>query len=198
MPGLVNLIGLQDALCDEIQEILKNVVTVNAYGKEVHGFSVYAQQLPKVKSPQEEGRPGRRVSPEDPDRQFFPYALVVCDSREIDQHDDPWGVNMQILLAIHDDNRDNQGHRKLIPMMECIADRFLKRPLLGNYWTARPDIRQTLQTSDFWPYFFGVTEITFNMYKVNREDPFYDGCIIQEVNTVGAGPFAGPSSSCEI
>lgn len=188
MPGLVNLTGLQDALCDEIKEILQDVQTVNVSGETVHGFSVYAQQLPKVEAPMLEKLP--QAYRRDPDAPFFPYALVMCQGREAGEIDEKWAVHMRVLLAIHDSNRDNQGHRRLIPMLERVSDRFLRKPLLGSYWTARPEIDQYLQQEDYWPYFFGVTDITFDMHKQCREDPIDDGFKFRE-EIRGAGPFAG-------
>lgn len=181
MNGLTNIIGLQDALCDEVREILQDVQTTNAAGQLVSGFSVYPQQLPVVQ--------------DQDDIQLLPYALVVIDSGETQEASDPWSVQMDIIVGLYDEDPANQGHRRLAALLERIANRFVRRPLLGHYWTAQPKMRQALQTSDYWPQFFGVLEITFTMYKGDREDPTDDGYIIHKTETGNAGcgrPSPGP------
>ena len=160
MSVLTNTIGLQDALCEEVEKILAGVRVVNEAGEHAP-FHVYSQSLP------------RTYDMDDPE--LYPYALVAYDSSTTAAVMDPWAVTMYVLIAMYDNDDSNQGHRLVVPVMERIANRFLRVPLLGSYWTARPNMEMTMQTTDFHPFFYGQVKLTFDQHKMGREDPLDGG-----------------------
>ncbi len=183
-------VDLQLTLCDEIKELLAQVHTTNANGDEVVGFSVYPQQLPQLAYPPEGFEPQEGgVSAADDEEQLVPYVQVVMESSETERAEDPWIVSFVIVVAVHDADDANQGHRMVSLMLERIANRFIVRPLLGRYWMAQPHMRKELQVSDYPPFYYGTLQIMFTQPKQAREDYSDDGGFIVGERAAGLWPF---------
>ena len=165
MTPLTNLIGLQDALCEEVRKILGDFSIVNSVG-EHKPFHVYAQQLPRTMD---------GTDPTD-DPEMYPFALVSYSSSHCETNlDDDWTVEMFILLGLYDEAMENQGQKLLIPAMERITARFLRAPLLEPCWVARPEMDMEMQQSDQYPYFYGQVRLVFDQHRIWREDPLDAG-----------------------
>lgn len=152
---------LQEALMEDVKEILKDVITENASGGRVSGVNVFAQQLPIIRANEKDAS------------KTLPYAVVKLLDGETEE-DNPWTVTVGIYLGIRDTDRKNQGHRHVMVMIERIVDRFVSKPLLdGQYW-AQQDIQWALDSEDLYPNFYGAVCIKFSVPKIGRRMTAHD------------------------
>lgn len=161
----MTILDLQDSLAKEVGKILEDVVTMKFSGEEVHGVTVYRQQLPVV------------ASDEDDARDLFPYAIVQVYYGGTEDAEYPWTVETEIQVAVHDDDEANQGHRHIAVMCQRIIDRFCAEPLLDHKYWAMPDIEWAIpsgEDDDTYPYFFGYIRIRFSVPKIGRRMTEHD------------------------
>ena len=158
----MTILDVQDELSKEVGRILKDVVTTDASGKKVSGVTVYKQQLPLIKS-----------SEDDADS-FFPYAVVEVFYGATEGADEPWEVDTEIQVAVHDEDEANQGHEHIAVMCQRIIDRFCAEPLLAEKYYALPKVEWAIPEEDTHPYFFGLIRLAFQVPKIGRRMTDYD------------------------
>lgn len=146
---------LQEALMEDVKEILKDIITEDASGGRVSGVNVFAQQLPVIRANEKEAS------------KTLPYAVIKLLDGETEE-DDPWTVTVGIYLGIRDTDRENQGHRHVMVMIERIVDRFVSNPLLDDRYWAQQDIEWALDSEDLYPNFYGGVCIKFSVPKIGR------------------------------
>lgn len=153
--------GLQDALMEEVKEILKDIITEDVSGERVDGVNVFAQQLPIITADEED------------ETQSVPYAVIkILDGSTVDG--EPWAVTVGIYFSVHDADDRNQGHRHVMVMIQRVIDRFASEPLLdGRYW-AQPEMEWAIDSEDSYPFFFGGVCIKFGVPKIGRRMTEYD------------------------
>lgn len=159
---LLTPLDLQFSLLEALTEALKDVATTDEEGATRHGFRGFLQQLPLYAD-----------DDEDPDR-FFPYFIVRLENGNTVNDDEPWTVTVSILVGVHDDGTDNQGHKSLLVALNRIVNRFSREATLGapGYKAFRclPEMHWELQEDDTYPYFFGGVLLKFTVPKAMRED----------------------------
>lgn len=154
-------LDLQDALMEEIREILKDIITEDVTGRKVSGVKAFAQRLPVI------------MSDEESDSQFLPYAVIkILDGST--ENEDPWTVAMGVYLGVREPDKRNQGHRHVMVMVQRIIDRFTSVPLLDNKYWAQPDMEWALDDESAYPHFFGGVCIKFSVPKIGRRMTEYD------------------------
>lgn len=158
----MTITDLQDELAKEVGGILKDVATIDAAGEELHGVTVYKQQLPILTA--DEG------SADD----LFPYAIVEVFYGATEDADSPWTVSTEIQVAVHDGDSSNQGHQHIAVMIQRIIDRFCSEPLLADRYYASPEIEWAIADDDTYPYFFGYVRLMFSVPKIGRRMREYD------------------------
>lgn len=146
---------LQEALMEDLKEILKDIITEDTSGGRVSGVNVFAQQLPVIRANEKEAS------------KTLPYAVIKLLDGETEE-DDPWTVTVGIYLGIRDTDRENQGHRHVMVMIERIVDRFVSNPLLDDRYWAQQDIEWALDSEDLYPNFYGGVCIKFSVPKIGR------------------------------
>lgn len=152
---------LQDALVEEVKEILKDIITDDGSGGRVCGVNVFAQQLPVFRAG--EGDASKAL----------PYAVVkLIDGVTTDEV--PWAVTAGIYLGVCDRERANHGHRHVMVMIQRIVDRFVSEPLLDDRYRAQPEMEWALDTDDLYPNFYGAVCIKFSVPKIGRRMTEYD------------------------
>lgn len=152
---------LQEALMEDVKETLKDIITEDASGGRVSGVHVFAQQLPVLRANEKDAS------------KTLPYAVVKLLDGETDG-DDPWTVTVGIYLGIRDTDRQNQGHRHVMVMIERIVDRFVSDPLLDNQFWAQQDIQWELDSENLYPNFYGGICIKFSVPKIGRRMTAHD------------------------
>ncbi len=156
-------LDFQQALANDVQYILKDIITVNAAGQRVSGVNVYKQQLPVITSDEED------------DSKFLPYAIIRLSDGKTEDDDTPWSVTADILFGVYDSDPSNQGHQHIMVMCQRVIDRYAAEPLLVKKFRAEQDIEWALNDEDTYPYYFGGVRIKFNVPKIGRREPLY-GC----------------------
>lgn len=169
---LMTVDDLQKALINEIEELLKDVITIREEVEDPenptqnkNGFTGYAQFLPKLKN-----------DDDDPD-QFFPYFIVRIDRGKTENDDSLWTVTVDILIGVHDADTKNDGHLSVMNAINRIVTRFAQEATLGyaghKAFRCHSDMEWALQDEDTWPYFFGGVELKFDVPKPMRKEPNY-------------------------
>lgn len=153
--------GLQRDLKDLITDLLKDIISTKADGETVSGFTGYEQFLPVLKNDDDE-----------PD-QFFPYFIVRLDTGRTVAEEDPWTVNVLILLGIHDERTDNNGHYSILTAIQRITAFFCEEASPGpsrfKGYRCLSEISWALQDEDTYPYYFGSIALQFALPKPRRK-----------------------------
>lgn len=121
-------------------------------------LNIYSQALP--------------VQQSDADIEPVPYIIVRLNSGS-----DPGGresfntVKVVLVIGIWDDDRDNQGHRDVLNIIDKIYARFSKDPYLKNRAVYTGEFDWVLQEDGYFPYHFGACSMEFHIAAIRREDP---------------------------
>lgn len=145
-------------LKEEIEKILKDIKTKSVAGEEVAGVKGYEQSLPIITDDED-----------DPDK-FFPYFIVRLQEGETPDDSEPWEDTVSVLFGVHDDDREANGHRHILTMIQRVTDRFAKEPLLKEKYRASEKMAWALQEEDTYPFYFGGVELKFRVPKMGRSD----------------------------
>ena len=112
-------------------------------------ISVFEQELPI--------RDGRSDDP-------YPYIIVKLDTGGIETPTDPHKVNAILLIGVYDNDRQNQGHKTVLEILERIQTHYEESPTLGGGAFQFTDpFKWVLQDEPSWPYFYGACNLAFNL-----------------------------------
>lgn len=151
-------LDLQDALCDEIKELLKDYLYATSDGTRVP-INVFSQNIP--------------VPELDDDKDPIPYLIVRLQSGDDDGKKDSTNVvNCVIVGGVMDDKPENQGYRDLLNIFQKIYQRFQQVPNLRNVAVFNGEFHWATQEDSYFPYFFGACTLSFNIPAIRREDPY--------------------------
>lgn len=157
---------LQDDLMAELKDILKDELFKNeSYdpededSKEYIPLNIYAQNLPLESSREE-------------DDNFFPYMVVKLETGGIQDYSSAHEVKVVVVLGLFDDEKNRQGYRDVMHVINVIYERFAKNPMLNHQYMAKLPMNWALQDEDTHPYYFGGFEMTFEIPAVKKEDKF--------------------------
>ncbi len=156
-------LALQEDLCREIEKITDGMF-FRGEGQTPVPLKAYAQALPlkKEKAGWTEAADG---NPE-----YFPYAVVRIESGKIM---DPVVIQASVLLGIFDDSEENQGHRKILNIIQKINERFSKNPILsGAFRMQEGSFEFALPDEDEYPCFFGGVMMRWETAPYRREDEY--------------------------
>ena len=152
--------NLQDDLLEEVEDILSDIQTKDATGKEVVGVKGYAHQLPVMEMD------------EDDVSQLIPYFIIRFEGGETKEDNDPWHITTQILFSVHDASKSD-GHEHLLTMIQRVVDRFASEPLLKKMYRADQNIQFAIADDDTYPFYFGGVSMIFTIPKIGRREPDY-------------------------
>ena len=149
---------LQDDLVDEIKKLFSEM-KFKAPGNRQVPINVFPQDLPVAES--------------DDDADPIPY-IIVRISKGIDdgKSDSNHTVKTYIIAGLYDDNPNSQGYRGLLNIFSKIYERFKKNPCLADRYVHTGLFEWEIQEDGYYPYFFGVVEMDFNIPAIRREDQF--------------------------
>ena len=144
-------------LQDDLVEDLRHAFPTRRY-KDPSGeyvpLNVFSQQLPK----REHG------SDEDP----FPYIIVRLDSGDIASQTDAHKVDVILVVGIFDDDLDNQGHKRVLEVMEGIQARYEEEPVLNGKYRMEDPFSWALQDEESYPYYYGAAQMTWSARATRR------------------------------
>ena len=170
----------QDALCEELRKLLKG----RKYKKppkepeetefeededmkeklveepEMVEITVYPQNIPVPLSGEEEYNP-------------VPYIIVRLNNGTDDNtSDSKYIIKVVVILGIWEDNKNAQGHRELLNIINLIYERFKKNPCLDKKYVYEGGFKWDIQEDGYYPYYFGACEMNFAIPAIRREDDF--------------------------
>lgn len=186
----------QDALCEEIRKILKGrkykkppkepeeleepdfdeelydepeeeeaetepeePVIVEEPKPELVPITVYPQNIPVPLSMDEEENP-------------VPYIIVRLNTGTDDNvSDSKYMLKVVVIMGVWDDDRNAQGHRELLNIINLIYERFKKNPCLDGKYVYEGGFKWDIQEDGYYPYYFGAFEMNFTIPAIRREDP---------------------------
>ena len=104
----------------------------------------------------------------------YPYIIAKLDTGGIDTPTDPHKVNVILLIGIYDNDRQNQGHKTVLEIIERIQTHYEKSPTLGGgVFQFTDPFKWVLQDEPSWPYFYGACNLSFNLYAQRTEGSIY-------------------------
>lgn len=149
---------LQDDLVEEIKNLFSEQLFAAPGKRQVH-INVFPQNLP--------------IADSDDDEDPIPYIIVrLGKGKDAGTGDSNHTVKVYIIIGLFDDSPDAQGHRGLLNIICKIYDRFQTNPCLANKYVYAGVFEWEIQEDGYYPLFFGVVEMDFNIPAIRREDRF--------------------------
>ena len=147
----------QDLLAEEIGRILSNNKYMTTGGEYVK-MNVYTQELP--------------IEESDDDADPVPYIIVrISSGEDSGEKNSYYIIHTTIIIATWDDNKQAQGHRDVMAIINKLYSRFHRDQRLGAAFYSG-NFNWALQEDDFFPYFIGAVKMDFVIPAIRREDPY--------------------------
>lgn len=160
---------LQKDLAEEVEGILKDMLFKDVK-REPTGLRAFAQDLPKRRQEIKKGQ----IMPEDDDDPY-PYCVVRIDSGKVETAQSAQEIKTVLVFGIFDDDTECCGHQAIINIIQKISERFTKNPVLKDRYRMNYDvgISWVLNDEDWYPYYFGAMDMTWDTFFVTREEDGY-------------------------
>lgn len=164
----MTLFQLQRDLAEEIEIILDDIRLKNPSGDMVQ-MRTYTQDIPKRK---QVIRKGALMSEEEEAEDPYPFCIVKMESGGI--FSEMQKVSVMLIIAIFNDDTQNQGQQELLNVIHKIAERFIKDPVLKDEYIMdqKAGISWILDDEDRYPYFVGGMTMKWDTFFVEREDKY--------------------------
>lgn len=159
---------LQQDLAEEIEDILSDMRFKNPAGSMVQ-MRAYCQDIPKRK---QEIRKGALMPEKEKTEDQYPFCIVKMESGEI--FSEAQKVSVMFIIAIFNDDTQNQGQQELLNVIHRIAEHFIKNPILKSRYRMdqKDGIGWILDDEDRYPYFVGGMIMKWDAFFVEREDDY--------------------------
>lgn len=157
---------LQRDLAEEIEIILSDMLFKNPQGKMVP-MKAYCQDIPKR---QQVIRKGALMPEEEETEDPYPFCIVKAESGDI--FIEVQRVSIMLILAVFNDDTQNQGQQELLNVIHKISERFIKDPVLKDMYRMEDGIEWVLDDEDRYPYFVGGMTMKWDTFFVEREDDY--------------------------
>nr|DAL67970.1 MAG TPA: tail completion protein [Caudoviricetes sp.] len=149
---------LQKSLCREIEEISKDIIL---YGKDgtVKKLKAFPQRLPLKSKEDTESK--------------YPFCIVRLENGKKASDDSAYEVTTHLIIGIHHDNRDAQGHQELMIIINRILERFFKNNVLANQYVMIDNFEWAIEDDDgSHPYYVGGIALTWIVPSIVKEDVY--------------------------
>lgn len=161
-----------DALADDLKDLLAGQLFQSSAG-EMRPVRVHVNDLP-VPTGNDEDR--SQDAPE-------PYIIVRIGEGTIPEGDAAQEVQIVLVVALYDDRPDRQGYRDLLHIIQEIAARYCKNPVIrirpgsagarGGPYTVKKPIQWAIwNDSKAHPYYLGAVEFQLEIPTICPEVPF--------------------------
>lgn len=160
---------LQKDLAEEVEGILKDMLFKDVK-REQTGLRAFAQELPKRRQEIKKGQ----IMPEDDDDPY-PYCVVRVDSGKVETAQSAQEIKTVLVFGIFDDDTECSGHQAIMNIIQKISERFTRNPVLKDRYRMNYDagISWVLNDEDWYPYYFGAMDMTWDTFFVTREEDRY-------------------------
>lgn len=164
----MTIFQLQRDLAEEIEIILSDMRFKNPAGSMVQ-MRAYCQDIPKRK---QEIRKGALMPEEEETEDPYPFCIVKMESGNIIS--EAQKVSAMLIIAIFNDDTQNQGQQELLNVIHRIAEHFIKNPVLKDRYTMdqKDGISWILDDEDRYPYFVGGMTMKWDAFFAGREDRY--------------------------
>lgn len=158
MKGYSTPAEFQDRLAEELEKLYEDYPLFHPVtGDYTNRLNVFKQFLP--------------VSEEDEDIELsaVPYVQAILNSGKgaLDTESNST-VEVVLIFSVYDPDKDRQGYKDLLSLIQRFVQRFSENPLLGNF-----DMTGEIEWAigeDTYPYYFGALSTTFEIPTVRRID----------------------------
>ena len=161
-----------DALADDLKDLLAGQLFQSSAG-EMRPVRVHVNDLP-VPTGNDEDR--SQDAPE-------PYIIVRIGEGTIPEGDAAQEVQIVLVVALYDDRPDRQGYRDLLHIIQEIAARYCKNPVIrirpgsagarGGPYTVKKPIQWAIwNDTKAHPYYLGAVEFQLEIPTICPEVPF--------------------------
>lgn len=145
---------------EEVPEEVPEEEPVEAPEPELVPMAVYPQSIPVPSSDDEEWDP-------------VPYIIVRLNSgNDANTTDSEYIIEVVVIMGVWDDDRNAQGHRELLNIINVVYARFMRNPCLANQYVYRGGFEWEIQEDGYYPYYFGAFKMNFAIPAIRREDPY--------------------------
>ena len=186
----------QDALCEEIRQLLKDrkykkpPKEPEADPEDNSAYYTYSDEESDEESEAEqEETPVSEPKPElvpitvfpqnipvplsEEDENPVPYIIVRLNTGTDDnEFDSEYIMKVVVIMGLWDDDRNAQGHRELLNIINLVYARFKTNPCLAGQYVYKGGFKWDIQEDGYYPYYFGAFEMNFTIPAIRREDPF--------------------------
>lgn len=122
-------------------------------------MTVYPQNIPVPLSVEEDENP-------------VPYIIVRLNTgTDANVHDSKYIMQVVVIMGIWEDDRNAQGHRELLNIINLVYERFKKNPCLDGKYVYDGEFEWDIQEDGYYPYYFGAFKMNFAIPAIRREDP---------------------------
>ncbi|MDD3251767.1 MAG: hypothetical protein PHV18_04310 [Lachnospiraceae bacterium] len=169
---------LQEALREDIGRMLEGNLFKNPdpAGDPYIPMSIYGQNLPLPVAGTEEPSQAMIDYTDDmiSDPVYnCPWCLVKIDSGEVKGPNEPQTVVVAICYGIFNDDRQNDGHKDILNLIQKTYERYATEPTLSRSYRCKQDFEWSVQREDTYPYYFGAISMTFEMTGIKLERSIY-------------------------
>lgn len=163
---------LQRDLAEEIEKILSDMRFKRPGKRELVQMRAYCQDTPKRRQEIKAGSIMPEEDETDEEDDLYPFCIVKAESGGI--FDGVQRVSIMLILAVFNDDTQNQGKQELLNIIHKIAERFIKNPVLKDIHRLNKDvgINWILDDEDRYPYYIGGMTMTWETFFVEREDGY--------------------------
>lgn len=146
----------QDDMIDELKKLLKNRKWKYPDGTEGQ-FHFYAQNIP--------------VEESDDDADPIPYIIVrLTKGNDAGGGQDNYVCKIIVIIGIYNPDKNAQGHRDLLSVINLMYERFEKNTGLAGKYTFLGNFDWNIQEDGYHPYYFGAVQMDFALPRIRRED----------------------------
>lgn len=152
----------EDEYDEESEDLDEEPVTESeeAPEPELVPMSVFAQNIPIPASEDEEYDP-------------VPYIIVRINSgNDANVSDSKYIIQTVVIMGIWENDKNAQGHRELLNIINLVYERFMKNPCLDGKYVYDGGFSWNIQDDDYYPYYFGAFNMNFAIPAIRREDPY--------------------------
>lgn len=145
---------LQSLLKARVEELFEGKL-YNSPSNERVPLKVFEQQLPNKKSN---------------DETHYPYIIVSLNYGEQKTIEDYQKAPVLFIIAIYEEDPDNQGHKEVLSIANDLLKNFMEYPILDKQFEFGFPVRWGLHEEDMAPYYYGALETQWTLPKIQRVD----------------------------
>ena len=152
-------IMLQKALKEELERLFEDFFSSEKMDYSERPVTIYEQDLPvNIETMEAEGK--------------MPYVIVRIVEGEMEQLEDTEQVKVYFIFCSQAPEWNMSGYSDVMNMIQRVKERFLKNPVVGDYFTAELPMKWVIQEDDTTDLYYVGMEMNFHCPGIRRESKF--------------------------